>query len=145
MQLKKRDYQILKESLKEKTDENEINRIIRFFTSCCKHCVSSDLSCSASMMCQCHGDQIDGIKHTLMKKGILPHNHLDYTIWNTTQYLICEMCGDEFYYKDIGSTPYHADFGLFETPLENDCGCEYCNCFDGDECGQRLWTEAVYP
>jgi len=141
----KLDYNKIQEMIKNAKDENEIESIIRFHTSCCKHCKMADLSCSAYMMCSCHCEQIEEIKDTLMKKGILPHNHLDYTIWNTTQYLICEMCGDEFYYKDIGSTPYHEDFGLFETPLENDCGCEYCNCFDGENCGQRQWTETVYP
>jgi len=145
MSLQTIDIQKIKECLENTTDEKEIERIIRFLTSCCKHCVMGDLSCFANMMCQCHSEQIDEIKHVLMKKGILTHNHLDYTIWHTTQYLICEMCGDEFYYKDIGSVPYHEDFQLFETPEENDCGCEYCSCFDGENCGQAQFTEAVYP
>ena len=140
----KLDFKKIKEMIDDAKNEDEIERIIRFHTSCCKHCQMADLSCSAYMMCSCHSEQTEELEHTLMKKGIIPHDHNDYTIWNTTQYLFCEMCDKEFYYKDIDSEPYHVAFGLFENPEKNDCGCEYCICFDGENDGQEQYTEAVY-
>lgn len=42
-------------------DPKELEQTIRFFTHCCKHCKMADLSCSASMMCMCHSEQVDEI------------------------------------------------------------------------------------
>lgn len=42
--------------------DDELERTIRFFTVCCKHCQMADLSCSAYMMCMCHSEQIEKIE-----------------------------------------------------------------------------------
>ena len=57
----------IREGIK-KAPKKDHEEIMRFFTSCCKHCRMADLSCSASMMCMCHDEQIDEIKAILEKK-----------------------------------------------------------------------------
>jgi hypothetical protein len=64
MNLSQKDMAYIRKGLKE-SPEKDHEQIMRFFTSCCKHCRMADLSCSASMMCMCHSEQIDEIKEAL--------------------------------------------------------------------------------
>lgn len=60
---KKYDIEEIIKSLE--NSESDRDQILRFHTSCCKHCKMADLSCSASMMCQCHDEEISEIESIL--------------------------------------------------------------------------------
>lgn len=66
MTLTDSDFERLVEAIK-KAPESQHEAVIRFFTSCCKHCQMADLSCSAYMLCECHYEQIEELKKKLGK------------------------------------------------------------------------------
>ena len=73
------------------------------------------------------------ITHTLFPD----HDCRDFGVWNTSETVCCDRCGEEYQRTELGYAAWHDVFNWKE------CECYYCSEFDGSEIGP--FNEVVYP